>query len=85
MVLQVEGLKGPFSSLNNARMGISWGCLGSAEFCMRQAREYVLNRKQFGQPLARYQLIQKKLADALQEVGVFSVMDFLLLFESVDS
>ncbi|TPX34894.1 hypothetical protein SmJEL517_g02546 [Synchytrium microbalum] len=70
MVLQVEGLKGPFSCLNNARMGISWGCLGSAEFCFRHAREYTLNRTQFGQPLARYQLIQKKLSDCLQEINI---------------
>ena len=58
----VKGLKGPFSCLNNARFGISWGVLGAAEFCFHRARQYVLDRKQFGVPLASFQLIQKKLA-----------------------
>ncbi len=59
----VEGLKGPFGCLNRARYGISWGVMGAAEFCWHAAREYGLNRKQFGRPLAQTQLYQKKLAD----------------------
>ncbi|KAL2914375.1 hypothetical protein HK105_206147 [Polyrhizophydium stewartii] len=66
----VKGLKGPFGCLNNARYGIAWGTLGAAEFCVEQARDYTLNRKQFGVPLARFQLIQKKLADAVSEIGI---------------
>lgn len=65
---QVHGLKGPFGCLNNARYGISWGVMGAAEYCIAQAREYTLNRKQFGSPLASFQLIQKKFADALTDV-----------------
>ena len=57
------GLKGPMGCLNNARYGIAWGALGAAEACWHAAREYVLDRKQFGRPLAANQLIQKKLAD----------------------
>ena len=68
--LEVSGLKGPFSCLNNARYGISWGVLGAAEFCMHTARDYVLDRKQFGQPLAANQLIQKKLADMSTEISI---------------
>ncbi|KAJ3212312.1 hypothetical protein HDU82_002682 [Entophlyctis luteolus] len=64
----VSGLKGPFGCLNNARYGISWGALGAAEACLAQARTYALERKQFGGPLARFQLIQKKFADALTEI-----------------
>jgi glutaryl-CoA dehydrogenase len=64
----VSGLKGPFGCLNNARYGIAWGAMGAAEACLTQAREYTLNRKQFGVPLARFQLIQKKMADAMTEV-----------------
>ena len=64
----VRGLKGPFTCLNNARYGISWGALGAAEDCYRRARQYVLDRKQFGKPLAANQLIQKKLADMLTEI-----------------
>ncbi|KAJ1925619.1 hypothetical protein IWQ60_004442 [Tieghemiomyces parasiticus] len=64
----VGGLKGPFGCLNNARYGIAWGALGAAEFCVNQAREYTLARKQFGVPLASFQLIQKKLADAHTEI-----------------
>ena len=61
----VEGLKGPFSCLNNARYGIAWGTIGALEDCIDRARKYSLERKQFkGNPLAKYQLIQKKLADA---------------------
>ncbi|WBX85193.1 acyl-CoA dehydrogenase [Sphingosinicella microcystinivorans] len=59
----VEGLKGPFGCLNRARYGISWGALGAAEFCYHAARQYGLDRKQFGRPLAATQLYQKKLAD----------------------
>merc|ERR1712080_661791 len=68
MLPNVRGFKGPFSCLNNARFGISWGALGAAEFCVAQARDYTLGRKQFGRPLAANQLIQKKLADAVTEV-----------------
>jgi glutaryl-CoA dehydrogenase len=63
-----EGLKGPFGCLNNARFGIAWGVLGAAEFCWHAARQYVLDRKQFGRPLAANQLIQKKLADMQTEI-----------------
>lgn len=66
----VQGLKGPFGCLNNARYGISWGALGAAEFCLDTARQYVVDRKQFGQPLASNQLIQKKLADMLTEISI---------------
>ncbi|RKP10882.1 glutaryl-CoA dehydrogenase [Thamnocephalis sphaerospora] len=66
----VSGLKGPFGCLNNARYGIAWGALGAAEFCLAQAREYALNRQQFGVPLARFQLIQKKLTDANAEIAI---------------
>ncbi|KAJ1342197.1 hypothetical protein BSLG_003120 [Batrachochytrium salamandrivorans] len=72
----VKGLKGPFGCLNNARYGISWGALGAAEACVDQAREYVLNRKQFGVPLARFQLIQKKLADAVTEIGLATMATY---------
>jgi glutaryl-CoA dehydrogenase len=64
----VEGLKGPFGCLNNARYGIAWGALGAAEFCWHAARQYVLDRKQFGRPLAANQLIQKKLADMQTDI-----------------
>ncbi len=64
----VEGLKGPFGCLNRARYGISWGVLGSAEFCWHAARQYGLDRKQFGRPLAQTQLFQKKLADMQTEI-----------------
>ncbi|KPP96970.1 acyl-CoA dehydrogenase [Marinobacter sp. HL-58] len=66
--LEVEGLKGPFSCLNKARYGISWGSLGAAEFCWHAARNYTLERKQFGKPLAANQLIQKKLVDMQTEI-----------------
>ncbi|MEO8082185.1 MAG: acyl-CoA dehydrogenase [Ardenticatenales bacterium] len=66
----VEGLKGPFSCLNNARYGISWGVMGAAEFCWHAARQYTLDRKQFGRPLAANQLIQKKLADMQTEIAL---------------
>jgi len=63
-----SGLKGPFMCLNSARYGISWGALGAAEFCFHTTREYLLSRKQFGVPLASYQLIQRDLADMLTEI-----------------
>ena len=66
----VEGLKGPMGCLNNARYGIAWGALGAAEACWHAAREYVLDRKQFGRPLAANQLIQKKLADMQTEIAL---------------
>ena len=64
----VEGIKGPFGCLNRARYGISWGALGAAEFCYHAARQYGLDRKQFGRPLAATQLFQKKLADMVTEI-----------------
>ena len=64
----VEGLKGPFTCLDSARYGIAWGALGAAEDCWHRARQYVLDRKQFGRPLAANQLIQKKLADMQTEI-----------------
>ena len=66
----VEGLKGPFSCLNKARYGISWGVMGAAEFCWHAARTYTLERKQFNRPLAANQLIQLKLADMQTEIGI---------------
>ncbi|WP_291297297.1 acyl-CoA dehydrogenase [Elioraea sp.] len=76
MLPNVKGLKGPFSCLNNARYGISWGVLGAAEFCWHQARSYTLERKMFGRPLAATQLVQKKLADMQTEItlGLQSVL-----------
>jgi len=65
---EVRGLKGPFTCLNSARYGIAWGALGAAEDCFHTARQYVLDRKQFGRPLAANQLVQKKLADMLTEL-----------------
>ena len=65
---EVRGLKGPFTCLNSARYGIAWGALGAAEDCWHRARTYVLERKQFGRPLAANQLIQKKLADMQTEI-----------------
>ena len=64
----VKGLKGPFGCLTKARFGISWGAMGAAEFCWHAARQYTLDRKQFGKPLAANQLIQKKLADMQTEI-----------------
>ena len=66
----VSGLKGPFGCLNRARYGISWGVMGAAEDCMQRARQYTLDRVQFGKPLAQTQLIQKKLADAMTEISL---------------
>jgi glutaryl-CoA dehydrogenase len=65
---EVRGLKGPFTCLDSARYGISWGALGAAEFCWHTARQYTLDRKQFGKPLAGTQLVQKKLADMQTEI-----------------
>lgn len=66
----VVGLKGPFGCLNNARYGIAWGALGAAETCLRIARQYTLDRKQFGRPLAANQIIQKKMADMMTEIAL---------------
>lgn len=66
----VEGLKGPFGCLNRARYGIAWGVMGAAEFCWHAARQYGLDRKQFGRPLAQTQLFQKKLADMQTEIAL---------------
>ncbi|MCM8600202.1 MAG: acyl-CoA dehydrogenase [Candidatus Accumulibacter sp.] len=65
---EVRGLKGPFTCLDSARYGIAWGALGAAEFCWHTARQYTLDRRQFGRPLAANQLIQKKLADMQSEI-----------------
>jgi glutaryl-CoA dehydrogenase len=67
---EVQGLKGPFGCLNRARYGISWGTMGAAEFCLHAARDYGLDRKQFGKPLAANQLYQKKLADMETEIAL---------------
>lgn len=68
MLPNVSGLRGPFTCLNSARYGIAWGALGAAESCWHTARQYVLDRKQFGRPLAANQLVQKKLADMQTEI-----------------
>jgi glutaryl-CoA dehydrogenase len=68
MLPNVRGLKGPFTCLNSARYGIAWGALGAAEFCWHTARQYTLDRNQFGRPLAATQLVQKKLADMQTEI-----------------
>jgi len=67
---EITGLKGPFTCLNSARYGISWGALGAAEWCWHAARQYTMDRKQFGKPLASNQLIQKKLADMQTEIAL---------------
>jgi glutaryl-CoA dehydrogenase len=67
---EVTGLKGPFTCLNSARYGIAWGALGAAEWCWHAARQYTMDRKQFGRPLAANQLIQKKLADMQTEIAL---------------
>ena len=66
----IRGLKGPFTCLNKARYGIAWGALGAAEYCWHAARQYTLDREQFGRPLAATQLIQKKLADMQTEIAL---------------
>ncbi|MBL8782455.1 MAG: acyl-CoA dehydrogenase [Alphaproteobacteria bacterium] len=80
----VSGLTGPFSCLNRARYGIAWGVMGAAEFCWHAARQYALDRKQFGRPLAATQLIQKKLADMQTEItlGLTSVLQLGRLIEA---
>ena len=70
MLPKAKGLKGPFTCLNSARYGISWGALGAAEYCYQTARDYTLSRYQFGAPLAANQLIQKKLADMMTEISL---------------
>ena len=84
MLPNVKGLRGPFSCLNNARYGIAWGALGAAEFCWHAAREYTLNRKMFGKPLAATQLIQKKLADMQTEItlGLHAVLQLGRLIDA---
>lgn len=74
----IRGLKGPFSCLNNARYGIAWGTIGAAEFCYQRSRQYVLDRKQFGYPLAANQLIQTKLANMLTEITKMQMLAFRL-------
>jgi glutaryl-CoA dehydrogenase len=80
----ISGLGGPFSCLNRARYGIAWGVMGAAEFCWHQARQYALDRKQFGRPLAATQLIQKKLADMQTEItlGTAAVLQLGRLIEA---
>jgi glutaryl-CoA dehydrogenase len=67
---EVRGLKGPFTCLNSARYGIAWGALGAAEDCYARARQYVMDRQQFGKPLAANQLVQKKLADMVTDISL---------------
>ena len=69
-VLNVKGLKGPFSCLNNARFGIAWGVMGAAEYCLQAAREYTLDRHQFGKPLAAMQIPQLKMANMITEISL---------------
>lgn len=70
MFPEIRGLAGPFGCLNKARFGIAWSALGAAEFCFNSARNYTLDRQQFGRPLASNQLIQKKLADMQTEISL---------------
>lgn len=81
---KAKGLKGPFGCLNRARYGISWGTMGAAEFCWWAARQYTLERKQFGRPLAANQLIQKKLADMQTEIAL-GLQGALRLGRMIDS
>jgi glutaryl-CoA dehydrogenase len=80
----VTGLAGPFGCLNRARFGIAWGAMGAAEFCWHAARQYVLDRKQFGRPLAANQLVQKKLADMQTEItlGLHACLQAGRLFDA---
>src|SRR5262245_51850679 len=80
----VKGLAGPFGCLNGARYGIAWGAMGAAEFCWHRARQYTLDRKQFGRPLAANQLVQKKLADMQTEItlGVHAALRLGRLLEA---
>lgn len=70
MLPNVKGLKGPLETLTNGRFSIAWACLGSAEACFHYARQYALERKQFGTPLAQFQLVQKKLAEMCSEISL---------------
>ena len=83
----VKGLRGPFSCLNNARYGISWGALGAAEFCWHAARTYTMERQMFGRPLAATQLVQKKLADMQTEItlGLHGALRLGRLMEQHDA
>lgn len=74
----IKGLKGPFMCLNSARYGIAWGTVGAAEFCYQKARQYVMDRKQFGKPLAANQLIQTKLANMLTDITAMQMLAFRL-------
>jgi glutaryl-CoA dehydrogenase len=74
----IKGLKGPFMCLNSARYGIAWGTVGAAEFCYHQARDYVLDRKQFGKPLAANQLIQTKLANMMTDITSMQMLAYRL-------
>jgi glutaryl-CoA dehydrogenase len=74
----IKGLKGPFMCLNSARYGIAWGTVGAAEFCYQKAREYVLDRKQFGKPLAANQLIQTKLANMMTDITSMQMLAYRL-------
>jgi glutaryl-CoA dehydrogenase len=78
MFPDIKGLKGPFMCLNSARYGIAWGTVGAAEFCYQRARQYVLERKQFGKPLAANQLIQTKLANMLTDITSMQMLAFRL-------
>jgi glutaryl-CoA dehydrogenase len=79
-----KGLSGPFGCLNKARYGIAWGAMGAAEFCWHRARQYTLDRKQFGRPLAANQLVQKKLADMQTEItlGLFGALQLGRLLDA---
>src|ERR1700735_1530123 len=83
----VSGLSGPFGCLNRARFGIAWGAMGAAEFCWHAARQYTMDRKQFGRPLAANQLIQKKLADMQTEItlGLLGALRLGRLIDSGDA
>jgi len=74
----VQGLKGPFSCLNNARYGISWGAVGAAQSCFSSAKEYAMSRIQFGQPIASFQLVQNKLSWMLREITKAQLLAFHL-------
>lgn len=74
----IRGLKGPFMCLNSARYGIAWGAVGAAEFCYEKSRQYVLDRKQFGHPLAANQLPQTKLADMLTDITTMQMLAWRL-------
>lgn len=78
MFPDVTGLKGPFSCLNNARYGIVWGTLGAAENCYTRARQYVMERKQFGYPLGAMQLVQTKLANMVTEIAQMQLLAWRL-------